>query len=55
MSSKFAAGKVPAYAVCLLALTASSIAQDAHTAQKTTTTTTVAVEPEKAPAALPAV
>jgi carboxypeptidase C (cathepsin A) len=54
MSSKFAAGKVPAYAVCLLALTASAIAQDAHTAQKTTTTTTVAVEPEKSPAALPA-
>ena len=54
MSSKFAAGKVPAYAVCLLALTASAVAQDAHTAQKTTTTTTVAVEPEKAPAALPA-
>jgi len=54
MSSKFAAGKVPAYAVCLLALTVSAIAQDAHTAQKTTTTTTVAVEPEKSAAALPA-
>jgi len=54
MSSNFAAGKVPAYALCLLALTASSIAQDAHGAQKTTTTTTVAVEPDKAPTALPA-
>jgi carboxypeptidase C (cathepsin A) len=54
MSSGFAAGKIPAYALCLLTLTASSFAQDTHGAQKTTTTTTVAVEPEKTPVALPA-
>ena len=54
MSSRFAAGRLPAYVLCVSALAAAAIAQDTHGAQKTTTTTTVAVEPEKPPAALPA-
>ena len=39
---------------CSLAVPAVLPAQDAHGAQKTTTTTTVAIEPDKAPVVLPA-
>jgi len=39
---------------CSLAVPAVLTAQDAHGAQKTTTTTTVAIEPDKAPVVLPA-
>jgi len=51
MNSRFAAGSLPAYALCLLAFAGTAVAQDVH---KTTTTTTVATEAEKAPAGLPA-
>jgi len=51
MSKRLSAGSLTAYALCAFALATVAVAQDAH---KTTTTTTVAVEPEKSPVGLPA-
>ena len=55
MRQSFIAPTVAASIFCLLVVPSLLAAQDVHGAEKTTTTTTVAIEPEKkAPAALPA-